>query len=172
MEIDKGKAQSHRWWKTTLRQKRPEEVARLQQQIDADQKRLYAVCRERKDTDGAELVDCIRRLIENSMAFAHYAGIRRGYKIGVQVGQTEDQPRIGALIMKNPDASTAQICTMLDEKAVPMQWSELRNSGRWPDFATMPKVKNYITRMRKIAHKIQRVQTWRQIMREHERNRS
>lgn len=89
---EKYKERLRGWWKKTAGQRRPEDVSRMEAEIKRDRERLFAVCRER--SDGVELADCILRLTENAYAYAHYAGIRRGYLIGVEVGKDGNEEKI------------------------------------------------------------------------------
>lgn len=171
MPKEKHRKQIREWWKRTARQFVPEEVARIQKAMAEDRQRLFRVFQER--SDGGELADCLVRLVANSFSFAHYSGFRRGYLVGVQIGKDEEPSvaEIIQLLLKNPSATTAEICLALDYKGVQMPWATLRKTSRWADVATLPKVKQYISRLRQKARGLSRVQGWTRIMKEHEKRR-
>lgn len=165
-----------------MRQYRPDDVTRVLAEMKRDRERLFAVCRERND--GADLVACIVRLTENSLAFAHYAGIRRGYKIGVEVGKDSEQEKIFQIVQKHLDATPTEICKLLDahnsqfddlrdKRCVHLRWPGLARNGftLWVDVASVPKVKNYLERVSKKAREIYRIQGWQRVMREHVKRR-
>lgn len=177
----KYKERLQKWWKKTAGQRRPEDVSRMEAEIKRDRERLFAVCRER--ADGVELADCILRLTENAYAYAHYAGIRRGYLIGMAVGKDGSEEKIIKILRKHLTATPTEICELIDKYNAPftdlkdsrrihMIWPELRKKEtRWTSIASLPKVKNYLSRARDRAYQISRIEGWQTIMREHEKNR-
>ena len=79
--------------------------------------------------DGGELADTLRDLIANCYAYAHYAGIRRGYLIARQLQKLESEKRggqvkarIAHLIGEHPDWTTKQIFIKLDNAEIPVFW--------------------------------------------------
>jgi hypothetical protein len=179
---EKYKERLRSWWKKAAGQRRPADVSRMEAEIKRDRERLFAVCRER--ADGVELADCILRLTENAYAYAHYAGIRRGYKIGLEVGKDVSEEKIIQVISKKLDATPTEMCELIDAYNAPFEdlkdkrcirldasWPEMTSIARWKDVASVPKVKNYLVRARNKAYQVSRIEGWQRIMREHEKNR-
>src|SRR5664280_882368 len=179
----KHKERIGKWWKRTVGQRRPDEVAQLQEEMKRDRVRLFSVCRERPD--GAELVDTIVRLVENAYSFGHYAGIRRGYLLGREIAKGGTEDKIIKLIRTKLDATPTEFAELIDKfnsqfedeqdlRSVHFvfEWPELaEKTAKWVEIVRLPKVKNYLARARKRAEAISRIHGWQRIMREHEKNR-
>jgi hypothetical protein len=171
----------NRWWKRTWSQKSPDAMARIDEESRADQERLHAVFAER--ADGLELADCLLRFYENTAAYVYYNGFRRGYVIGVNVGKDDPGEAITKIISKRLKATPREICELIDEhnsrfddlndsRRIHLKWPELRRQyNRWTDVAPIPKVKNYLVRIRRQAQEISRIQNYQRLMKEHESNR-
>lgn len=138
--------------------------------------RLFTALMERKD--GAELVDTLRDLIANSYAFAHYAGVRRGYLIASQLfrsgsekAENRAKAAIASLIEKHPKWTTAQIFAALDEKEN-LPFYRLQNVPkhvtRWSDVAKEPTYKMLVSRIREKVRAKRRITGWKQLMRRHD----
>ena len=172
-----------KWWKKTVGQKEPDAVAQLQEEMKSDRARLFSVCRERPD--GAELVDTIVRLVENAYSFGHYAGIRRGYLLGREVGKDGTEDKIIKLIRTKLDTTPTEIAERIDKfnsrfddledfRGIHFasEWPELAaKTSKWVAIVRLPKVKNYLVRAHKRAEAISRIQGWQRIMSEHQKNR-
>ncbi|MDP9159728.1 MAG: hypothetical protein M3O09_05795 [Acidobacteriota bacterium] len=127
------------------------------------------------------------RLLENFAAAFYYAGLRKGFPIGVEAVRTKPsdlQIEIMEIIRLHPKLTTAELCEVLDQRPVPTPLpsnlkSLLRKKGsaakRWTDAhkATDPHkairkwVDVYFSRLRKKAATASRLKLWRQLMREH-----
>ena len=131
---------------------------------------------------GAELVDTLVRLVENAYSFGHYAGIRRGYLLGREVG---NEDKIIKLIRTKLDATPTEIAERIDKfnsrfddledsRGIHFasEWPELAaKTSKWVAIVRLPKVKNYPVRARKRAEAISRIPGWQRIMGEHQKNR-
>jgi hypothetical protein len=171
----------NRWWKKMWSQKDTGAMGRIGEETHADQARLFAVFAERKD--GLELADCLVRYYENFSDLAHYTGFCRGYKVGLKVGKDEREEAIIKVIRKRPTATPKEMCELIDKhnsrfedlndrRRIYLKWPELRKQySRWVDAEHIPKVKNYLVRIRKKAKEISRIQSWESLMDEHESNR-
>jgi hypothetical protein len=178
---EKHKERLRRWWKKTAGQRRLENVSRMEAELKRDRERLFDVCRER--SDGVELAECILRLTENAYAYAHYAGIRRGYLIGLAVGKGGSEEKIIKILQKHLSATPTEISVLIDKynaqfedvkdsRRIHIVWPELaKKETRWTNIVSLPKVKNYLIRARDRAYQISRIEGWQAIMREHEKNR-
>jgi hypothetical protein len=138
--------------------------------------RLFSVFAER--ADGTELADALRDLIVNCYAFAHYAGVRRGYKLAQQLYKLESGKKsdrataaITRLIERHPTWTTREIFAALDEMdrvpfyrlgAVP------KHVTRWSDVASDPTYKMFVTRIRARVRSMYRITGWKKLMRRHE----
>lgn len=179
--LTKYKDRVNRYWKKMMSQKHPDAMAHIQEEMHADAARLFIVCGER--ADGAELADLIVRYYENVTAFAHYTGIRRGYNIGIEVGRDERLEAITKLISKRLEATPNEICELIDtynskfvdlhdKRRIYLKWPELRKKdARWADVEHIPKVKNYLVRIRKKAKRISAILSWQHLMKEHKAHR-
>lgn len=167
-------------WKRMKSQSNPKAMERISEEMHSDFNRFLEVCRERDD--GQELADRLVRYTENAYIFAHYNGIRRGYRIGVDAAKDKSE-RIIRVIATNLDATPTEICEHIDrynsrfadindKRWIQIKWPELRKRGyRWTEIAHIPKVKNYIVRARRRANQISRIDAWQRLMREHDSNR-
>lgn len=173
----KYKDRINRWWKKMWSQKRPDAMARIEEEMHADQARLHAVFAQR--ADGLELADCLLRYYENVAGFAHYNGFRRGYNVGIKVGKDEREVAIVRVIRKKLRATPIEICELIDKHnsrledlkdkmRIPLPWPELaKHHTRWAEVKHIPKVKNYLVRIRKKANEIAQIQRLQLLMKEH-----
>lgn len=167
------------WWTNTLRQYRPEEKQRLEEEMKRRRNRLFSSFLGRED--GAELVDTLRDLIADCYAYAHYTGIRRGYLIASQLQKLESakggdrvKAKIAHLIGEHPDWTTKQIFVKLDNAEIPVFWvgKGKKNVRLWSELSEEPAYKMLVSRIRIKVRQRTRVRQWRSIMRKHEELRS
>src|ERR1700722_19109106 len=107
------------FWAMAAKQYKPVELARLEQERKKLSDRLFASFANRPD--GGELALTLRDLMTNCFAFAHYLGIRRGYKIAEGLVKLENgkpehkaKAKIARVLMKNPKATAREIFDALD----------------------------------------------------------
>jgi hypothetical protein len=175
--VDKARKKhiAEEWWKKTVQLHRPEETRRLEEEMRKGRSRLFSVFAERED--GTELADTLRDLIANCYAFAHYAGVRRGYKIARQLHKLESsRPNhratvaIVSLVGRHPKWKTKEIFAALDEAEVPlhsMGWVP-KDVTRWSDVASEPTYKMFVSRIKAKVRATSRVTGWKKLMRKHE----
>jgi hypothetical protein len=127
--------------------------------------------------DGGELADTLRDLIANCYAYAHYAGVRRGYLIASQLfrfssEKTENRAKaaIARLIERYPEWTTSQIFEALDEKEN-LRFYRLQNVPkhvtRWSDVAKEPTYKMFVSRIREKVRAKRRITGWKKLMQNH-----
>lgn len=167
------------WWAETLRQYRPEEKLRLEEDMKKRRNRLFSSFVGRED--GVELADTLRDLITNCYAYAHYAGIRRGYLIARQLQKLESEKRggrakakIAQLIGEHPNYTTKQIFMKLDNAEIPVFWvgKGKKHVRLWSELGDEPAYKMLVSRIRTSVRQKTRVRHWRRIMRKHDEFRS
>src|ERR1035437_5971096 len=95
------------FWAMADKQYKPAELERLQQERKKLSDRLFASFANQPD--GGALASTLRELITNCFAFAHYLGVRRGYKIAeglvkLENGKSEHKAKekIARVLMRNP----------------------------------------------------------------------
>jgi len=69
---------------------RVETEQKLRSEIAEDRERLIRVCKERWDSDGLELANCLKRLVMNFSTLSSYRGILKGhsvFKLGMSLGE-------------------------------------------------------------------------------------
>jgi hypothetical protein len=176
--VDKARKKRivEQWWKKTARLHQPEEARRLEEEMRKGRNRLFSVFTERED--GTELADTLRDLIANCYAFAHYAGVRRGYLIARQLfrsgsGKAENRAKatIARLIEKHPEWTTEQIFAALDEKEnLPFyRLAEVpKHVTRWSDVVSEPTYKMFVSRIRTKVRARHHTRGWKKLMRKHE----
>ncbi len=148
---------------------------RLRKTMEQARASLFSDFMTRKN--GAELVETLRNLLAMTYAFAHYAGIRRGYVIGCQLcsldsWKTEDDAKnaIAGIIEMYPEWTTRQIFKMLDTAKKPLfhLGSLPKNTKRWSDVVSEPAYKMFVTRIRQKVRAVSRIKGWQKLMDTHE----
>jgi len=99
------------------------------------------------------------------IAFGIVRGTRWGYKVHKK-RPDDSNPILKSrtlvkLLLRKPKVATRVICDALDEKKVPLPWSELRKRGElWSTCATQPRVKMAISHARLAAKQLVSDERW------------
>jgi hypothetical protein len=179
MEETAKKKAAKDFWLMAARQYKPSEMARLEQERRQLSDRLFASFA--KQADGGELVLTLRDLITNCFAFAHYLGIRRGYKIAEGLAKQERgkaehraKAKIARVLLNKPQATTREIFLALDNAEIPLHRSSSVPKGvrLWSDVVDEPYYKNLVSRVRKQVARATRLRNWQKLMDKHEEMRT
>ena len=176
MDKAQRKQMLQKFWSGTARLHRPEAAKHLQKAMEQARASLFSDFKTRKN--GAELIDTLFNLLAMTYAFAHYAGIRRGYLIARELykfksGNADHRAKtaIASLIERHPAWTTKEIFAALDEmEKVPFYRSKgvPKHVTRWSDVASEPTYKMLVTRIRKKVRAVSRIMGWQKLMRKHE----
>lgn len=176
MDKNQKKRLIQEWWEKTARLHLPEKHRRIEEEMRQGRSRLFTAFAG--SADGAELTDTLRDLIANCYAYAHYEGVRRGYRIASQLfrsnsEKTENRAKaaIARLIERYPEWTTLQIFEALDEKEnLPFYRLQNvpKNVTRWSDVAKEPTYKMFVSRIRETVRAKRRITGWKKLMRRHD----
>jgi hypothetical protein len=165
------------WWKKAKRIHQPREMRLIKEEMQRDNSRLFSSFENREDR--AELRGAMRNLIENIFAYAHWEGVRRGYKVArdmekLRSGAQRNRAKkaIAGLIKMHPEWTTKQIFKMLDLAKVPIDRMNSmlpKHVTRWSHLSKEPSYKMLVSRIRARVRAVSRITEWETLISEHEK---
>jgi len=157
--------------------RRPEEMVKFEEQMRRDRTMVFGALTQLPKDQCKLAADALLNLVVNSEAFAHYTGVRRGYRAAERISKMKSTkekalPQIVNIVEKHPNWSTDRICGALDDQNVRLHWPPKKlpaHARYWRDIIKEPKLKMLLSRVRNAVRQDSAARMWSRVMREHNR---
>jgi hypothetical protein len=139
----------------------------------ADLARALITMLSANEMDCEKLASFLQSLLTNQRKYGHILGMRQGYAIAEDLAKLENgrpeqkaNAKIARVLMKNPTATTKEVCLALDNAEIPLHKSKgvPKHVRLWSEVAKKPYYKTLISRVRKRVVKASRLDDWQDMI--------